>query len=406
MRTLCIDLTPWRYVATKIVGALCRAAYFGPFAPIRLRDIPIPSLPGPEWVRVRTVLAGICGSDVQQVFINGSLSIVPVALSASSRGYLGHEAVGEVVEVGPEVADFALGDRVAMDGTWDCFSRGIAPPCASCAAGNRIVCERVGEAHGGGEIGGGWGEEFVRHHSNLYHLPAEMSDEEAVLLEPASNGVRAALRGSPRPGERVLVIGAGTIGLMTIAALRAAEPALDITASVLYPRQGAEAVERGANRAAVAQEILQTTVETTGARLHRGIGRNVTTTGGFDLICDCVGDRETLPVALRCTRAGGRVVLVGAGLYPMTLDLTPVWYREVDLLGTRSHGAEEWKGSRLNSYDRVVQWWKEGLLDLSRMVTHRFPLAEYPAALKLAAGDKELSGSIKIVFDPRQESSG
>ncbi len=400
MKSLVIDLSPQRVLATRALAAAWPGAYFGPLSPLRLLDLPPAPLPGPEWVRVRTRLAGICGSDLHLVFIEGSLSVAPAALPGRSPGFLGHEAVGEVVEVGPGVRGLRPGDRVSMDGSNDCSSMGIDPPCPACAQGNRIVCHNTQEQRGPQPWGGGWGEEFVRHESNLFKLPAGLTDEEAVLLEPASNGVRAALRAEPRAGERALVIGAGTIGLMTIQALRAAEPALDITAAVLFDRQADEAAARGADRALVRADLFDAAARIAGARVYSGFAGNRVAVGGFDFVCDCVGSSATLSTALRCTRACGRVVLVGAALAPMKIDLTPVWYHEVDIRGMRSHGVEEWDGRRLPSFERAAAWIAEGKMRLGGMVTHRFPLSDYRRALRLAAArDKRRSWSLKVAFD-------
>jgi 2-desacetyl-2-hydroxyethyl bacteriochlorophyllide A dehydrogenase len=400
VKCLVVDLSPSRVILTRALAAFWKGAYFGAFAPLRILEVSRLRLPGPRWVRVRTHLAGICGSDLHLVFIQGSLSVAPAALPGMSPMFLGHEAVGEVVEIAPEVRSVKTGDRVVMDGSNDCFSAGIEPPCAPCSAGNRIVCENAPDHSGPRAGGGGWSEEFIRHESNLFRVPDTLSDEEAVLIEPAANGVRAALRGRPEAGERILVIGAGTIGLMTIQALRAAEPRCDITASVLFQRQADEALARGADRALVREDLYEAAVKLTGARLYRGFRGSRTTTGGFDLICDCVGSALTLGTALRITRAGGRVVLVGAALAPMRIDLTPTWHQEVDILGMRSHGVEDWEGVRMSSYQRVVRWLADGRIKLAGMVTHRFPLTEYRKAFSLAAAkDKQRNWSLKVAFE-------
>lgn len=403
MKSLVLDLSPARVIATKALAPVWPGAFFGPMAPLRFVESgQRPPLPGPRWVRVRSRLSGICGSDLHLVFLEGSLSVSAAAFPGRSPGFLGHEVVGEVLETGPGVRDLKPGDRVAMDGTNDCFSMGITPACPACASGNRIVCHNAAEHGGEQPSGGGWSEEFVRHESNLFRVPDGMSDEEAALLEPASNGVRAALRAAPQAGEKCLVIGAGTIGLMTIQALRAARPDLDISASVLFPRQGEEAVARGADRALVRESIYGAAARLMGARVYKGFRGNRTTTGGFDFACDCVGSAGTLGTALRCVRTGGRVVLVGAGLSFMDIDLTPVWYQEVDILGMRSHGAEEWEGESLPSYRRVARWVREGKMNLKGMVTHRFPLEDYRRALTLAAArDKMRNWALKVAFEFR-----
>jgi len=400
MRTIYIELDVLRVLATKALGRVWRGAYFSPIAPLHYADIPRPPLPGPRWVRVRTRLAGICGSELHLVFIEGSLSVAPAALPGHARMYMGHEAVGDVIEVGPGVSRFQVGDRVVIHGGNDCLSMEIEPPCRHCAVGNRALCENSSELSGPQAVGGGWGEEFLRHENNLFPVPEGLSDEEAVLIEPASNGVRAALRGEPRPGDRVLIIGAGTLGLMTLQAVRAAQPDCDITVSVLFEYQAEEALRRGADRALIREDLYQATARLTGAKLYRGFRGNRMLLGGFDLIYDCVGTEATLGTALRCARAGGKVVLVGVKLAPMELDLTPVWHQEVDLRGFHAHGVEEWEGERLSSYERVVQWVQEGRMNLKGMVTHRFPLDQYRQALALAsAWDKQRYRSIKVVFE-------
>ena len=400
MRSLELDLAPWRVIATKVAAPFCPCAYFRPFAPLRYRVHPEPPLPGGRWARVRTRLGGICGSDLHLVFLEGSLSVAPAVYPGRRPTFLGHETVGVVEEVGPDVSRVRRGDRVVMDGSNDCLSMEIDPPCPACASGNRIVCYNAAEKRGPQPSGGGWSESFVRHEASLWPVDASIPDEEAVLMEPASNGVRAALRASPRPGERALVIGAGTIGLMTIQALRAAEPEVDITVSVLFERQADEAMARGADRALVRGDLYEAARQVTGSRVYTGFRSSRAMTGGFDLACDCVGSPATLSTALRCVRTGGRVVLVGASLWPMKLDLTPVWYNEVDLLGMRSHGVETWRGETMPSYARVEKWVREGRLRLGGMLTHRYPLEEYRKALEMAAArDKQKDWAIKVAFD-------
>src|SRR4030042_1390381 len=99
-------------IATKLLSVAWPGAFFGPWAPLRYVDAPRGELPGPRWARVRTRLGGICGSDLHQVFIDGSLSVSPAAFPGRSPGFLGHEAVGEVVEVGSGVTRVRPGDRV------------------------------------------------------------------------------------------------------------------------------------------------------------------------------------------------------------------------------------------------------------------------------------------------------
>ena len=120
--------------------------------------------------------------------------------------------------------------------------------------------------------------------------------------------------------------------------------------------------------------------------------------GGFDRIYDCVGAAGTLGLSLRLARARGVVVMVGVVLKPLTLDMTPVWYNEVNLVGSVSFAVEDWQGERIRDYDLVVRWMREGRLKTEGFVTHRFPLERYREAI-LAAVRKADSRSVKVVLE-------
>jgi len=120
--------------------------------------------------------------------------------------------------------------------------------------------------------------------------------------------------------------------------------------------------------------------------------------GGFYVVVVVVGVEATLNHALRWTRAGGTVVLVGVNLHRMKVDLTPVWYQEVDLVGAIGHDVVTWEGSRLSTFELAMKWMAEGCLDTTGLVTHRFPLAEYRRAFDVAV-DKGKHRSIKVAFE-------
>ena len=120
--------------------------------------------------------------------------------------------------------------------------------------------------------------------------------------------------------------------------------------------------------------------------------------GGFDLIFDVVGIESTLNNALRWTRAGGTVVLVGVNLHRMRLDVTPIWYQEVDLIGAVGHDVVTWEGETLSTFELAMRWMQMGKLDCDKLLTHRFPLDDYREAF-LTATDKQACRSIKVAFD-------
>lgn len=400
MKALYVKVTAPRMLTTRVLARLSkRGAYFGPLAPIREEDVAWPPALEPHHVRVHNRLGGICGSDIHFVQADGDFRIAPAALPGITRIYLGHELVGDVVEVGSEVRGYKVGDRVACQTlAGSCLGQGREPLCRYCAAGNYALCEeaRQQDPH---SVGGGHAEEWVAHEGRFFPVPDDLSDEQAVLLEPAACGLRAALRRRAQPGDRVMVIGCGTIGLMTLQSIRAIQPDCEITALAQFDYQADMARKLGAsNIIMLGSDAYSEVARLTGGRVYRGRLGNRTVVGGFDLVYDCVGKAQTLRDALRWARAGGTVVLVGVNLAPMHVDLTPVWYSEVELVGIMAHGGEEWQGERVSTFDLVVRLLREGKLNFDGFITHRFPLSEYRKAF-LTAMDQAGSHTIKVIFD-------
>jgi threonine dehydrogenase-like Zn-dependent dehydrogenase len=119
--------------------------------------------------------------------------------------------------------------------------------------------------------------------------------------------------------------------------------------------------------------------------------------GGFDCIFDVVGNEKTLNQALRWARAHGSVVLVGVNLHRMRLDVTPIWYQEVDLLGAVGHDIVTWQGEPVSTFELAMQWMQSGRLRCGGLLTHCFPLDQYRQAFAVAA-DKRTHRSIKVAF--------
>jgi len=196
----------------------------------------------------------------------------------------------------------------------------------------------------------------------------------------------------------VLVLGCGVIGLLTLAVTRALAPEARIYALARYDFQADAAVRLGADEVLRERNPYPRVAQLTGARLYQGFLGNKMLLGGFDVVYDCVGTARTINDALRWTRAGGTLVLVGIEFHRLKADLTPVWYQEVQLIGTVYHGAEEWEGRRLSDFDIVVHLMREGRLQTDGLITHRFPLSAYRKAIA-AATEKRRSGAIKVVLE-------
>jgi threonine dehydrogenase-like Zn-dependent dehydrogenase len=135
----------------------------------------------------------------------------------------------------------------------------------------------------------------------------------------------------------------------------------------------------------------------TGGKLYEGRSGNRMLLGGFDIIFEAVGTEVTLNQALRWARAGGTVVLVGVSLHRLKLDVTPIWYQEVDLIGAVGHDAVTWEEESLSTFELAMRWMQTGDLDCEGLLTHTFPLDAYRQAFSTAA-DKRRSHSIKVAF--------
>ena len=400
MRTIYFEKNIPKVLLCMALRPIWPGVVYSPLSPTRMVDLPDPALPGPRWVRVRNHMCGICASDLHLLFVETDPQVAPAALPGIERRYLGHELVGEVTEVGPGVSTLRVGDRVILDAEAPtCLTLEAEPPCRHCAEGNSYLCENM--SIGGGEhaIGGGWGDSLIAHESALYRVPDGLDDETAALVEPLSVGVRAALRKLPQSGEKALVVGCGTIGLATIGALRALSPGCHITAMARYPQQVEMARKLGADERVVQDDPYAATARITAGKLYTGALKNRMILGGFDVVYDCVGSQRTVQDSLRWARAGGTVVLAGVSLKRMRVDLTPVWYQEVDLIGLYAHGMGEWNGVRQATYDLTADLLLQGRLTAQGFVTHRFHLDQWRAAVR-AATDKH-SGAIKVMLDYR-----
>jgi threonine dehydrogenase-like Zn-dependent dehydrogenase len=391
------------YLATLAAGKLSSSLFIGPHACTKLGEVSEPLLPGDDWVRIRTRMGGICGSDLNIITLKASPSTSPFS---SFPFVLGHEAVGEVMEVGSAVRGVRPGDRVTVNPLLCCEPRGVQPPCSACSAGDHSRCAHftdgalapgmlIGTTRG---TGGSWGEQFVAHESQLVRIPDAMSDEEAVLVEPLACSVHAVRANLPRAGDRVLVIGAGSIGLLTIAALRALAPEARITALARHAFQGRHAERLGAEQVVPARgNYLRPLAEAAGTRLLQPILGKPVGIGGFDWTFVCIGGTRGMDDATRVTRAGGTIVLLGNSSTMNGLDWTPLWLKELTVRGSLCYGAHQHAIPARNAFDEAADLIAAGRAPIRPLLTHTFPLTEYRRAIAVAM-DKGGEESVKVAF--------
>jgi threonine dehydrogenase-like Zn-dependent dehydrogenase len=389
MKSIQFTATVPRYVFGLVLGALTPAAYVGPFSCTRYRDLPVPPLPGPDWVRVRTRYGGICGSDLGTIRLHSSPSLSPFV---SPSFVLGHEQVGTVAEVGPEVDGLEPGQRVVADPVLSCPTRGIDPPCPACQAGEWSRCERFAEGNLSpgmligdcADTGGSWSPAYVAHRSQLYPVPDAISDENALLIEPFCSALHPVMRVQPADGETVLVIGAGTIGLCVVAALRALGSAARVIVVARHRFQGKWARHYGADEVVHAgeEDVPARVAELTGARLYKPILGKRMMVGGADVVYECAGADDSIDDALRFTRAGGRLALVGLAGRTKRVDWTSLWFEEVNVQGCFCYSSNErYQGRLVRPFALALEWMAAGVLDLSPLLTHTFALEDYRQAL-------------------------
>lgn len=399
MWTSTLELDPSRVIPTKLLGLIWRGAYFSSFAPLQVQNLPRQPLSASNWVRVRNSLAGICGSDLKLIFADGDYSIAPAALPNHNHSYPGHEVVGEVIEVGNDVRHLHVGDRVVLQYGPNCITAGVQELCRSCASGHYGLCE-YGDLPGPQPIGGGWSEEMLLHEQQLFRLPADINDMQGVLLEPSAVAVHAVLRHVPQTQDRVLIIGAGTIGLLILQVVRALAPDAEISVMARHAFQIEQAARLGAH-IIYPRDSYKEVQRATSAKLYHGRWGNKMLLGGYDVIYDTIGNDQTTHDALRWARAGSTVVMVGLNLHRMQLDLTPIWHQEINLIGTMGHGIETWPvGSteRKSTFEVTTALIQNKKIFPDKLITHSFPLNSYRDAVMTAA-NKDRNHAIKVVFD-------
>jgi threonine dehydrogenase-like Zn-dependent dehydrogenase len=388
-----------RYAAAKVVGGRVPGLLAGPLAPIRLVNRDEPAVPAEGWTRIQPRLSGICGSDLATVA--GQVSFYFSSL-VSMPFVPGHEVVGTLFD---DCRDLPAGTRVVLDPVLSCAARGL-DLCPSCAGGSIGRCDRVTVGHVApglqtgycADTGGGWGAMLVAHRSQLHAVPDEMPDRRAVLVEPLSCAIHAALRARPEPGASVLVVGAGTVGALALLALREFTGAGKIIVAAKHPAQADLARRLGATTVVDPKEAVTALRRATGAfRLNPERGPAYLL-GGVDVAIDAVGSKSSLDLSLRTTRAGGRVVL--AGMPATGADLSPVWFRELEVAGAYASGTELTDDGPRSTFDLAIGL--AAAAPLNEMVGGAYPLSRWREALDHALTAGRM-GTLKVVFDPQRD---
>jgi threonine dehydrogenase-like Zn-dependent dehydrogenase len=379
----------------KAAGGRIPMLLTGVAAPLRLVTLDSPRVGRPGWARLKVLMSGICGSDLGM--LSGTTSLYFSAV-VSLPFVPGHEIVAELLD---DCEELPAGTRVVVDPVLACAARGVEP-CEACAQGATNRCSRitVGDVSPGlqtgfcHDTGGGWSEQLAAHRSQLHPVPEGLSDEQALLVEPVACAVHTAARAGIRPGDRVLVSGAGAVGLLATLALRELTEAGEILVVAKHGHQEELARAFGATEVVGPKEVLRRVRRATGAfHLEPELGSPYLL-GGVDVALDAVGSTASLETCLHATRAGGRVVLSGM---PGKADLSAAWFRELELVGTYASARRE--GAFARALELVGH---DGVAQLSKTVAP-YPLHRWREALDHAHSAGRL-GTVKVAFDPRRTS--
>lgn len=393
MRALVYNLTPRRWAICKAAGFISKRAFYGMISPLRLEERPVPSLPGPEWVRLRTILGGVCGTDLALIAQRNHPATI-LQNFAQFPAVLGHENVAVVDEVGASVPGEWRGRRVCVEPAAGCYARGPTPVCRQCAAGRTSLCEHVRDADLpprvilglNSKTGGSWAQYFLAHRSQLHAVPDDIPDDAAILVDPLASAAHAVLRRRPLAGDHVLINGCGIVGLGVALALRALRHDNPITVLARHPFQAELARRIGATAA----EVLPRTLSNRDryaivARLCGGQAApcrfgSADLLGGFDLTFDCTGTGVGLSDAIKWTRSRGAVVAVGTSGIAV-LDTTSIWFNELHIVGAHGRQVEEVEAGQAHTYDLVLDWLRKGVIGIADLPITRYKLSDYRTAL-------------------------
>ncbi len=325
--------------------------------------------PGPNEALIKVHCIGICGSDIHY-YEHGRIGRYVV----EEPLILGHEVAGTVVEIGADVSNVKIGDRVAVEPGVPCGQ------CEYCKGGRYNLCPDVFFLATPPD-NGAWADYIVMRSDMLFTLPDTMSFEEGALLEPLSVGYHAMNRAQVKPSDKVLITGLGPIGLLAIQAAKLFG-VQEIYASDVVAFRREFALKMGATAVFnpledfIAEEIAQ-----------------LTGNAGIDVIIESSGNRNSISSTVNLVKRGGRVVFVG--LPPeneVLLNVDKIIDSELNIYGVFRYA---------NTYAAAIQAYAKSGLNMTEAITHRFDLQEINAALDVARTQKDTA--VKIMIYPKAE---
>ncbi len=338
--------------------------------------------PGPAEVLVRIDAVAICATDLE-VIAEGPPALVNGGLPFNQGFTPGHEYMGTVAQLGPDVDEYQVGDRVTVEIHAGCGR------CKRCREGMYTACHNYGANYPGADKGhrangfttnGGFAQYAVNHINTLVRVPDSMTDEEAALVVTAGTSMYGFTElGGLLAGESVVVIGPGPIGLLGAATAKAlgANP-------VILTGTRKDRLAIGAKLGA--DHTIDSTAEDPVAAVMR------LTSKGADYVLDCAGTEESVNQAIRMTNRGGKICLAAFPHGLVKIDLAYAVQNNIYLYGIRGEGR--------SATHRALALMAAGRFDAKLIHTHTFALADLPEALRHARD--RVDGAIKVILKPQQ----
>jgi 2-desacetyl-2-hydroxyethyl bacteriochlorophyllide A dehydrogenase len=324
-----------------------------------------PTPVGEREARVRTVLVGLCGSDAHA--LHGRHPLIPIPY------YPGHEAIGVVTELGSMVSSPAVGTRVVVEPTLPCGG------CKQCRHGVPNLCEQL-EFFGCGYRQGAMADEFVVRADRLHPVPADLDDLSGVLIEPLATPVHAGRIAGPLRDRAVVVLGAGTIGLLMLAVARY-QGARRVVVTDPLRRKRETALAHGAD-VVVDADDPDVGEPDVGEQVRSALGESA------DVVFDCVAVEQTVRMAIDLASKGGTVAIVGVPAEDVSIPTITVQDTQVRIQGSATYTAQD--------YDTAVEMLRAGAVRAEDLVTAQFPLGEARAAFAALVSGEHL----KVVMRP------
>jgi 2-desacetyl-2-hydroxyethyl bacteriochlorophyllide A dehydrogenase len=316
--------------------------------------------PGPHEALVRTTLAGICGSDTHAAQGRHPFISLPY--------HPGHEVVGLVAETGADVTSVRPGQRVTVEPTLPCWQ------CKMCRTDRSNLCERL-QFFGCGWQQGGMANYFTVPANRLHAIPDELDDVTAALIEPLSTPVHAVRTAGDVAGKAIAVIGAGTIGLLLVAVLRARN-ARRIVVTDMLPSKRNRALTLGADAV----------VDAASADIEQQIRTALAESA--DIVFDCVAVEPTVRTSVRLASKGGTVVIVGVPSRDVTVPLPIIQDHQIRIQGSATYLAQD--------YDESINLLRDGKIRTADMVTATRPLDAVAEAFHLSSSGEEVKVLLTI----------